>query len=344
MKKLHLPVFLLSFLFLFSACGNQKEDNSKNVLMKSGSSGKTYELLVVCGDKVWESSIGSTIRDFFSTYDSTINQTEPLYTTPHITPATFEKNTMFQNHRNLILVVIDLSADPKIEKISNKYAQPQRIFRFTVRNEAEFNKLFDEYKHTIYSTFVEAERIRINRFFSQQKDFKMEAFLTKKFGVKLSMPNGFSIAKEANDFVWLWRKTPKVDYGIMVFTVPYIDTTQLDERTILLTRNSLTFAHIPGDLAGSYMKVSEQFPVSSRSLSFNGHYAIESRGLWETEGDFMGGPFLHYAVVDEENSRIIHLDAFLYAPGQDKRAELMQLEAILYTFALVNFKEANGNS
>ncbi len=335
MKKIVSFLLFISFALLFSSCGEAGKNAGDKMLEKPGSSGATYEMLVVSGNKVWESRIGVEIRNYFSQYDSTINQTEPLYTTPHITEATFDKNSMFQNHRNVLMVRIDPSNEPKVEKIINKHSQPQRIFRFTVRNEDEFIRLFDQYKATIYETYVEAERIRINRFFNQQRDNKMAGFLDNKFGVKLSMPTGFHVAKDATDFVWLWRKTPKVDYGILVYTEQYRDTSQLDPRAIIQLRDILTFEHIPGDLPESYMQVvTDKFPVASRPVVFNGTYATEIRGLWETIKDFMGGPFVHYAIVDEDNNRIIHLDGFLYAPGQDKRDELLQLEAILYTLKI----------
>jgi hypothetical protein len=45
----------------------------------------------------------------------------------------------------------------------------------------------------------------------------------------------------------------------------------------------------------------------------------------------MGGPFLNYAILDEENNRIISLDGYVYYPNNDKRDLLLQLEAMFYT-------------
>lgn len=335
MKKFLFPLSMMIVVFAMYSCGSAGSDAADKVLEKPGSSGGTYEMLVVCGNNVWDSSIGDEIRNYYNQSDSTINQNEPLYTTPHITQATFDKNSMFQNHRNVMQVVVDVSNDPKIEKIINKFSQPQRIFRITVRNEAEFKEIFDEYKGTIYDTYVDAERIRINRFFYQQRDGKMAHFLNEKFGLSLTLPTGFHVAKDASNFVWLWRQTPKVDYGILIYTEKYLDTTQLDPRAVIRLRDIVTFDHIPGDLPESYMQVvTDKFPVAAYPTIFNGAYSTEVRGLWETRKDYMGGPFLHYAIVDEVNNRIIHLDAFLYAPGQDKRDELLQLEAVLHTLKI----------
>jgi hypothetical protein len=54
------------------------------------------------------------------------------------------------------------------------------------------------------------------------------------------------------------------------------------------------------------------------------------------ENDFMGGPFLHYTLVDEKNNRVIELDAFVFAPKFDKREYLRELEAIVKTVRIVS--------
>ena len=52
------------------------------------------------------------------------------------------------------------------------------------------------------------------------------------------------------------------------------------------------------------------------------------------KNDFMGGPYVHYTFVDEENSRVINLDGFVYAPKFNKREYLRELEALLKTAKL----------
>lgn len=60
-----------------------------------------------------------------------------------------------------------------------------------------------------------------------------------------------------------------------------------------------------------------------------GNFALEARGLWRTEGDLMGGPFLSYTVYDEKNQQVIYLDAFMSAPNRKKRNSMFEMEAIL---------------
>jgi hypothetical protein len=60
------------------------------------------------------------------------------------------------------------------------------------------------------------------------------------------------------------------------------------------------------------------------------------RGLWEMEGDMMGGPFVSHARVDRANGRVIVVEAFIYSPDKLKRNLMRQMEASLYTLRLPN--------
>ena len=54
-----------------------------------------------------------------------------------------------------------------------------------------------------------------------------------------------------------------------------------------------------------------------------------SRGLWEMEGDAMGGPFVAHTVRTGNDSLTVL--AFVYAPGRSKRNLLRELESALFT-------------
>ncbi len=60
------------------------------------------------------------------------------------------------------------------------------------------------------------------------------------------------------------------------------------------------------------------YPIS-KAIDFMGMYTVETRGLWQVEGDFMGGSFLQYSFVDEPTGRMINYSAYVYAPNKEKR-------------------------
>jgi hypothetical protein len=73
-----------------------------------------------------------------------------------------------------------------------------------------------------------------------------------------------------------------------------------------------------------------------KEFSRDGNYVCELRGLWETEGDFMGGPFVSQSVVDTVNNRLVTVFAYVYGGKKDKKIMLWQLEALLSTFNVKN--------
>ena len=59
------------------------------------------------------------------------------------------------------------------------------------------------------------------------------------------------------------------------------------------------------------------------------HFAYETKGIWEVKTQFMGGPFINYAVRDSVNNRYLIVEGFVYAPATSKRDLQFELEAIL---------------
>ena len=75
----------------------------------------------------------------------------------------------------------------------------------------------------------------------------------------------------------------------------------------------------------------EDFPPVFDTLpDFPGGYAVETRGLWKMQNDFMGGPFLSYTFINRATNKVITLDGYIYHPNEDKMAYIRQLEAIFF--------------
>ena len=62
---------------------------------------------------------------------------------------------------------------------------------------------------------------------------------------------------------------------------------------------------------------------------------MELRGLWNVKGDFMGGPFVSYAILDTNHNKILYLEGFVYAPKYNKRNYIKRLEAILLSLKFI---------
>jgi hypothetical protein len=101
----------------------------------------------------------------------------------------------------------------------------------------------------------------------------------------------------------------------------------------------MTRTKVEGPSEGSYMTIEERLPVKYSTFRFRNRNYAEMRGLWTLEKGFMGGPFVTLVTKDEVNNRFIMLDGFVYAPGEDKRELLRQVEAILYTVSFPDESE-----
>ena len=69
--------------------------------------------------------------------------------------------------------------------------------------------------------------------------------------------------------------------------------------------------------------------MTSRVVDFEGaKYAVETRGLWRSFGDFMGGPFVNYTLLSPDGKQLVELTGFVYCPRFDKRDYMMQVDGI----------------
>ena len=68
-------------------------------------------------------------------------------------------------------------------------------------------------------------------------------------------------------------------------------------------------------------------------VKLNDIEVVRTKGLWDLEGDFMGGPFINYSFVLNEN--LITIEGFVYAPGKPKHSLIKQLNAIINSLEII---------
>jgi hypothetical protein len=94
-------------------------------------------------------------------------------------------------------------------------------------------------------------------------------------------------------------------------------------------RNEIMARQIRSGSPGSEMVVNDKdLPLTHRNVELAGYNAYELRGVWEMTDDFMGGPFVSYFVLSDNLDSIYIIDLFVYAPGEEKREYLQELEHI----------------
>jgi len=326
-KTILVSIFLLIALFCFNGC-------STEISSLPASSGKTGELLFIIDKNQWDGLAGDSIRQTFGSEYLGLGQPEPMFNLAHIEERAFTK--MFQSHRNIFIVEIKPEQQtPLYEVRKNVWAQPQIVVKIAAATSNEFLEELSARHAQIIRLFFENERERMLRAFKREEDINITNTLKKDYGLSLTIPKGYFIAKQTKDFCWIRRETDETSIGLIIHLKDYSDAGSFNFEQIIDNRNSITKAHIPGPREGSYMQVSQKVVQPfSKEINFKGMYAVETRGLWDLHGDFMGGPFINYTFVDENTNKLITLDAFVYAPRFNKRDYVIQAEALIYSLEL----------
>lgn len=296
------------------------------------STGKTNEMVVVTpGDAYWNGKMGQVIQQFFGQEVPGLPQSEEMFDMAHVPEANFSK--LFKTHHNIFIVEINPDfKKPLLETKPDLWAKPQRVVKMVVPTEEAFYDAFAKNKEAIVELFNANERHRANTAFATIQDFDITGMLRDKYQVTMVIPKSFYAATKADNFVWLRREAEQFSQAVLIWHHPYSDTSAFDYNRLMAVRDSITRKYIPGPSDGSYMKIGMEEPPVARRIDFKNHFAVEMRGLWDVQGDFMGGPFLSYTFVDEPNSRLVTIDSYAYNPSHNKRDLVRQLEAILYTY------------
>ena len=118
------------------------------------------------------------------------------------------------------------------------------------------------------------------------------------------------------DFWWVDRQLTRlkggdnhdIQQGFFIHSEPYVSTDQLSLEHVLNRRDELTRKHVSGPTKGSYMATERRYVPAYEEMEYEGMFALEVRGLWKMENDFMGGPFYSLTLVDEARGRLLTLE------------------------------------
>ena len=338
------------FFFLLSACNYIKEQGGEAKLPESVGD---FAELVIVGDKQSTEILNQGIEHVYGkAVDGIAPPAEPMYKVRY-TDETYFKG-FFQKHVTIAMLLhkgnIDLFAHyfnkeaidkirNKIEKgesgfvgVNNVWAKPQKVnFIFASNASALKDWMINNAEKLRKSALTNETQIGIAKIFGA--NIYSDSFFVNHFnksGYALPKAPSFRIAANRPDFIWLRKDGKKYDYGIYIYDEPYTDKNQLTEAYILELRNKMTKKYIHGTLDSTYVTIEPLLKPVSKVISFNSMYAIETRGWWKLEHDYMGGPFVLYTIYDEKSGKIITLDGNVFAPNEPKVPYLRELEVILH--------------
>ncbi len=316
-------LILLASVFLILSCNDGKTKKERRIL--SDSSGNINQLTVVIENELWEGEVGEAIRTNFAAPVDGLPQEEPLFSLSQIPPETF--SGFVRNSR--IFLKIEDSTPKGMELFEDEFARPQTGIVLMGDNSEELIDVINERSDSIVKILKKTELTEKQR--RIRKSLKKDDALSEKFGLKLKFPSAYRYAKEDKHFSWIRKEIPKGSMEILVYEVPInqIENDSSVIANIIEMRDSIGEAQIPGRLKGSYMITEKAYAPYLFETEIDGKFAYETRGTWEVANDFMAGPFVNYAVKDEENNRFVILEGFVFSPSRGKRDNIFELDAIL---------------
>ncbi|MDR0969191.1 MAG: DUF4837 family protein [Lentimicrobiaceae bacterium] len=335
MKKTSFYIGIILFIAAFASCISDTEKK----IDKPRSVGGTSELLVVVQNQAqWNGEEGEAIRNFFEQEQYGLPQPEPIYKVTNLLVSGF--SDMFKKHRNILIVEINPNLEEvTVEAYADFWAKPQHVIKIAAPNDQTWVETFNLRSQSFLDLYMAGERERMMNVYRPTINSKITQALEKDLDIWMAVPEGFYVAKSEKDFIWIRKELIDMSQGIIAYTIPYRDTLDLTQNRLIAVRDSVLKRHIPGPLDGSYMTTDKEFMVPKifNTGKFVTDFAVESRGMWNVVGDFMGGPFVAYTVVDQERGRLITVEGYVYAPNQNKRNYLLQLESILYSLKIRTF-------
>lgn len=323
-SRISLFVTLFSALWLLFSCSDG------TVLMRNPT-GKAGETIIVIAREYWEGKIGDTIAHYLLQPQLGLPQEEPIITLTDIPPDAYKA---FETSRNIILTKISPSInEPSVTVQRDVYAKSQLIISVQAPDTASFINIFSKESDRIIGTILSTEKRRLMEMYAQKK-YKNEPLaekLSNKHKFTLNITKDYNLVTDTTDFVWIKYESPLTTQAVLAYSFPYESDSAFTTNYLIQKRDSVLKLYVNGPAKGSYMTTEHQVPILAQPFKLNGNYAVELRGLWRVEGDFMGGPFVSISTLDAARKRVVTVEGFIYSPKYDKRDYLRQVEAMIYS-------------
>ncbi|MFH0760892.1 MAG: DUF4837 family protein [Bacteroidota bacterium] len=330
MKAKQILIAALSFLLvILSGC------KGADKTPMPPSTGRPGEVVIILADDLYKGAVGDTLVHFLTQPEpalpgSAMEGAEAMFSTVHLPPSAL--NNMIRPSRNLVIIDVGSQyVQPDFKAYKDYWSSGQILIRINAADREQLMDLIVKNKTTIVETLREGEVNRQADYSIRYRNEELAAQLLRKHEIIASFPKGFEPRLDTGNFTWIHFDPADMTIGVLIWEYPYTDQSQLAYANLLSFTDQHLKPRVPGPSKGSYMALVLDFPVLTRNLTVNGNYAVELKGLWETEGDFMGGPFISWSYVDEKRSRIVTVFGYVYAPNKDKRDQVRKLEGILKT-------------
>lgn len=311
----------LLFISLFLSCGKK----SDQVTLVS-STGRINHILIVMNDEDWDGRVGDEIKQIIGEPVKGLPQEEDQFSVNQVDPLTF--NSLFKRHRNILFVGLDTIRN--FYTNHNIFASPQTTLTVLGEDKDDLIANIREHSKEIVSIFKDNDlKLYQNKLGKETHDAEQIETL-QNLGLNMEIPRAYRMVDDTGSFMWYRHTQDRALLNIIAYEIP-LNGREVGDIDLIAERDSIGKHFIPGQFDNTYLKTEHNFTPVNTKQSFSNITALESRGLWLVEGDWMGGPYLSYTIHDPAWDRFIVIEGFSYSPATKKRDFVFELEAILKT-------------
>lgn len=349
-------IFLIIAMMIYSC---QSEPSSSSRRIKPSALGVMNDIVVLSDLDVWESIVGDTIRRYFEGYFPLTPRPEPIFDLRHFTHGDVVASAAKKELRTYLIVadlddptsevtqmVIEDLGSERLSRAKNEKGFTTSIGRDKWATGQVLIYLFghglDDLANSVVTNYngisakvnqhdmIQLEQHTYARGFNGgwKRDLN-----TRYDGLTIEVPNDFILVKDslAQDGLFWIRKddtkagTVNIAMRMYDYTGPQ-DVTKENAKA----RFNLFAREITSNAPSSYALINDvDLPILEYDRQIDDYFTREWRGIWEMENDFMGGPFISYAIVNDAKQKVFTLDALFFAPGVRKRDFMQQIDLMV---------------
>ncbi len=342
---------ILSILFLvvlFTSCTKEQQRKLSSAPIAIA---KSNEIVIISDSKLWMAPLKDTIEYHLAAPFLILPQPEPIHDLRHFTVEELKEEPLRKQLRTyLILANLDdktspatkmvlkdldrLLGDKKASSVTvgkNKWARGQIIMYLVGHGEKELMENFRKAYPAITNKVAKFDRKQIEKnAYVMGNNNTIKSVIQEKFGFELPIPSPYKIAIKDDNFLWIRSDYRELNSNILIHQLPYKNKKQLTSDYLKSLINEIGKKYITTDVKGSFMQLNDRdLPFLTQVTQINNKYALEGKGIWEIENDFMGGALASYLVLNEKTNTLTLLVGFIHAPSKRKRDFMQHIEAVL---------------
>ncbi|NND31612.1 MAG: DUF4837 family protein [Saprospiraceae bacterium] len=357
MSRLFLKVSSL-LVVISLVLGSCTEEARKRLEPTPIAVGSLNQLAIIADQEIWEGPIGDSISYYFGSAYPILPQPEPLFDLKHFTPDDLQAESSRRSLKAYLIVADMLDEESATTQLIAQDLGSEKTMRARQDTSYSTNMGHDRWAkdQVIVYLFGAGEKDlarkvvtkfpSIARVMQEQYREQIDATvylggnnnilmnrISQLFGCRIDIPTDYKINTEEDSTLWLIRENELIVTNLLIHKLPYTDQSQFEKNSIIALRDTLGKYNVSSSLEGTYMRTNTvDLPIYTQTIQLDGSYAVETRGIWEMEGDFLAGPFVSYLILNEDKTELVYIDAFILAPGERKRNQMLYLEHIVSSF------------